>query len=91
MLYNHHLDTTEMRETKRPTNNQKDILKTSINKLKAILEVEDEEERQEKLKCHSRINEQLQNLNDEIINEEFNYKDTKQLRILLNMARIELF
>ena len=81
---------TDGETTKGLTETQKDMIKTSINKLRATLEIE-EEEIQEKHKFQSRINEQINNINNEAINEEFNYKDPRQVKILLNAARIELF
>ena len=77
--------------TKGLTEEQKENIKMSINKLKAIIEIDNEEERKEKQTYHENINKQIHDISTEVIEERFNYTNPKQVKILLNVARIELF
>ena len=81
----------EPERTKGLTEDQKETIKISINKLKAIMETEDEEERRERQKYNDYMNKQINDINTEAVEETFNYKDPRQVKILLNAARIELF
>ena len=90
IIHNHH-ERQEENKTKGLTPAQKEAIKVSLNKLKAILEIEESEEKREKARFQDNINEPIQELNQVNTEETFNYKDEKQVNILLNAARIELF
>ena len=71
----------EPERTKGLTEDQKEQIKIGINKLKAILETENEEEKKEKHKYHENIAKQIHDINTAVVDEAFNYKNQTQVKI----------